>query len=195
MHSDVSIYVAYSGEFFVRRISGGHHHCRSASAEVNTAEESGSEHEPSTDPAHYELIIDNDSGTYRPNGRLLPLLQEFLTPNLPGLKISTLDSQRDATRMAKLKGKRREIKNKSGHRIMYLQKSSSSLSLSSLSSSDEEDLDDRENGINSNGNRVKPKGIMNSLKNPKGTYKRWLEHGHEDVTGGKLELRPSTAHN
>ncbi|EFE43799.1 hypothetical protein TRV_01373 [Trichophyton verrucosum HKI 0517] len=198
MHSDVSIYIAYSGEFFVRKISGDkssshdhHRHRRSTSAETEASE---SEHEPSTDPAHYELIIDNDSGTYRPNGRLLHLLQEFLTHNLPGLKISTLDSQADATRMAKLKGKRREIKNKSSHRMTYLQKSSSSLSLSSLSSSDEEDLNERENGINLNNNATKTKGFMNGLKNPKGRYKRWLEADYEHTTGRKEE-RPSTAHN
>ncbi|EFR01859.1 C2 domain-containing protein [Nannizzia gypsea CBS 118893] len=205
MHSDVSIYIAYSGEFFVRQISDDksahhhhhrrHQHRRSASAEVNSGEESDAEHEPSTDPAHYELIIDNDSGTYRPNGRLLPLLKEFLTPNLPGLKISTLDSQGDATRMAELKGKQREMKNKSENRIMYLQKSSSSLSLSSLSSSDEEDLDERESHMNTKDSPTKPKGFMSRLKNPKGTYKRWLETDHEFSAGKKPEGRPATSHN
>ncbi|KAM5434216.1 hypothetical protein MferCBS31731_006839 [Microsporum ferrugineum] len=201
MHSNVSIYIAYSGEFFVRQVSDDqsptahHHHHHHHHAEQD-GEESDSKRQPPTDPAHYELIIDNDSGTYRPNGKLLPLLKEFLTPNLPGLKISTLDSQRDATHMAKLKGKQREMKNKSGHKMMYMQKSSSSLSLSSISSSDEEELNERENGVETNGRPSKGKGFMDGLKNPKWRYKRWLETDHyEDAAGKNINERPSTAHN
>ncbi|KAF3481794.1 C2 domain-containing protein [Arthroderma uncinatum] len=197
MHSDVSIYIAYSGEFFVRQISSYHE----SSFQHDSAEGTeDSDTQPPTEPSDYELIIDNDSGTYRPNGKLLPLLQEFLVQNLPGLKISTLDSQRDATRMAKLKDKQREMKSQSGHRMMYLQKSTSSLSLSSLSSSDEDELNEREAGMGSGGkasnSKNKGKKLMGGLRNPKGRYKRWLESDYETVSGqaGGTGGRPATAH-
>ena len=39
------------------------------------------------DPENYVLIIDNDSGTYRPDSKTLPMLQQYLERNLPGLKV------------------------------------------------------------------------------------------------------------
>jgi hypothetical protein len=116
MHSDVSIYIAYSGEFFVRRLK--QHRLTSSdpstSSSPPTPETPGpAEHQdrpssPSKDPSNYELFIDNDSGTYHPND--LPALQEFMSANLPGLKINTLDCQADAFCMAILKNEQREKK-------------------------------------------------------------------------------------
>lgn len=97
--------------------------------------------EPSTDPADYELFIDNDSGTYRPNAEYLPLLKEFISANFPGLHVTTLDCQKDAERMHRLKEEQRERKKKEGRHITYVQQSNSSSS--SLSSSDIEELDER----------------------------------------------------
>ncbi|KAK2871885.1 hypothetical protein FQN49_002739 [Arthroderma sp. PD_2] len=196
MHSDVSIYIAYSGEFFVRQIAPD----PESSSQHDDAEDSdGSDRQPPTDPSYYELIIDNDSGTYRPNAKLLPMLQEFLVQNFPGLKISTLDSQRDATRMAKLKDNQREMKSQSGHSMMYLQKSTSSLSLSSISSSDEDELNEREDGMRTNGKtesaKNKGKGLINGLRNPKGRYKRWLETDYEASSGQASGARPATSYN
>ncbi|OQV10168.1 C2 domain-containing protein [Cladophialophora immunda] len=90
------------------------------------------------EPWHYELIIDNDSGTYRPNAAKLPILHSYLSENFPGLKVRTLDCQADAELQQKLKSEQREKKKQSrgGKQVMYLQ----NMSLSSLSSSDEEDL-------------------------------------------------------
>ncbi|KAH0836072.1 hypothetical protein AYO21_02713 [Fonsecaea monophora] len=172
MHSDVSIYIAFSGEFFIRRIkhakahrnddnvhpsdethppatppeeerdnigtsssSGGGSSSQAHDAQPLTNGTAASE---SREPWHYELVIDNDSGTYRPNAAKLPLLRSYLTENFPGLKVRTLDCQADAELQQKLKSEQREKKKQSrgGKQVMYLQ----NMSLSSLSSSDEEDL-------------------------------------------------------
>lgn len=63
MHSDVSVEIAFSGEFFVRPLD---------------EHDSQDDQHPPSDPSQYELVIDNDSGTYRPNKHLLPTLQSFL---------------------------------------------------------------------------------------------------------------------
>jgi hypothetical protein len=176
MHSDVSIYIAFSGEFFVRRVKHNKMHKDDAtvdpqkethppstppeeeqknneasSSKASTSQADGAPSSPrpqtngtdtkaekDTDPTHYELIIDNDSGTYRPNAEKLPLLQEYLRANLPGLKVKTLDCQADAELQQALKKEQREKKQASagGKPVMYMQ----NLSMSSLSSSDEEDL-------------------------------------------------------
>lgn len=204
MHSDVSIYIAFSGEFFIRRLKRPHllkndsgpdpfehayppapdpgaeveedekdkdkdkedNSCRirpsskksdnsktnrpaiskeqgSSSGSTNTREHQPQPpSEPSKDPSHYELIIDNDSGTYRPNAEKLSVLREYLISALPGLKVVTLDCQADEEKMKKLKGEQRERKKQAGKQITYLQNSS----MSSLSSSDEEELTARANG-------------------------------------------------
>jgi hypothetical protein len=199
MHSDVSIYIAFSGEFFIRRLKRPHllkhdsgpdpfQHAYPPSADpgaeaeegekdkegnssqgrpnskksdnsrtnddnINQKEEgsnSGSSQEqrpqppsqPSKDPSHYELIIDNDSGTYRPNAEKLSVLRKYLISALPGLKVVTLDCQADEEKMKKLKGEQRERKKKAGKQITYLQNSS----MSSISSSDEEELTARAQG-------------------------------------------------
>ena len=201
MHSDVSIYIAFSGEFFIRRLKRPHllkhdsgpdpfehayppaadpgaeveeeekqendsNSCRirPGSKKSDTSKTNGqttskeepssarSTHsreaqphppsEPSNDPSHYELIIDNDSGTYRPNAKKLSVLRKYLISALPGLKVVTLDCQADEEKMKKLKGEQRERKKKAGKQITYLQNSS----MSSISSSDEEELSARANG-------------------------------------------------
>lgn len=159
MHSDVSIYIAFSGEFFIRRLK---HRKRPAPEEAEIgdgkgdqeAHEKGEEpdnethppsdfpggpplEDPPRDPSYYELVIDNDSGTYRPNADLLPLLKKFLQYNFPGMHILTLDCQKDAERMDRMKNEQREKKKKEGDNIVYRQTSRSS----SISSSDASDLE------------------------------------------------------
>lgn len=191
MHSDVSIYIAYSGEFFVRRRKQSSNASPTVDPTSGIVEETSSE--PSEDPLDYELVIDNDSGTYRPNASYLPVLKQFMEANLPGLKIKTLDSQKDAEYMARLKGEQRERKTTEGHRITYLQRTSS-LS-SSISSSDEEELHER------SGRAKHRKGVSRKVhemkKNPKDRFKDWVEghdheHDHHEMGGGN-KGRPATA--
>lgn len=158
MHSDAGIYIAYSGEFFIRRVrrpdrnSPAAHvastHPPDPPALDNQSHPPGEvaggppDAEAPKDPARYELVIDNDSGTYRPNAKLLPQLREFLGKNFLGLKIVTLDCQKDAELMGKMKEEQRERKKKErGERVVYTQASSSR---GSVSSSDEERLEQLE---------------------------------------------------
>ncbi|KAF2435122.1 hypothetical protein EJ08DRAFT_656756 [Tothia fuscella] len=145
MHSDVSAYIAYSGEFFIRRLKhknrpppeeGGHNKSHPA----NEISNGPPNDDAPNDPGYYEIVIDNDSGTYRPNGALLPKLKEFLQQNLPGLKVVTLDCQKDAELEAKMKKEQREAKEKEGDHIIYRQMSRGS----SISSSDLDELDEAE---------------------------------------------------
>ena len=145
MHSDVAIYIAFSGEFFIRRLA--HKHGKAGTEENPTHPPADIEggppnDDPPRDPAHYELFIDNDSGTYRPNAKLLPQLKAFMEQNLPGLRVETLDCQADEERMGKLKQEQRDRKKNEGDPVVYTQGSDSS----SVSSSDEEDLDQRAAG-------------------------------------------------
>jgi hypothetical protein len=92
MHSDVNIYIACSGEFFVRRLK----HPKKSTDAPDQATHPNADFPgglpnapPPENPENYELVIDNDSGTYRPKGELLPLLKDFLNQSFPGLHVVT----------------------------------------------------------------------------------------------------------
>ena len=143
MHSDVNIYIAYSGEFFIRRLKSPHKPPLEQETHPPGEIDGGQppEAEPPHDPGYYALIIDNDSGTYRPNASLLPDLKRFMERNLPGIKIVTLDCMGDKERMDRMKGEQRRKKKMEGGkgaRKVYRQDDGSS-----LSSSDEEELERR----------------------------------------------------
>ncbi|KAL8808356.1 MAG: hypothetical protein Q9182_000176 [Xanthomendoza sp. 2 TL-2023] len=141
MHSDVNIYIAFSGEFFIRRLKAPHKEPFDSAQETHPAQDVGGgppHADPPSDPAYYALYIDNDSGTYRPSAKLLPLLKEFMHKNFPGLKVVTLDCQADEERMGKLKKEQRDRKKAEGKGMVYMQDDRSS-----LSSSDEEELEER----------------------------------------------------
>lgn len=173
MHSDVNIYIAFSGEFFVRRLKSPHKEPFDSGQETHPAVEisGGPPHDdPPSDPAYYALYIDNDSGTYRPNAKLLPLLKEFMRKNLPGLKIVTLDCGADAERMGKLKKEQRERKKAEGKGTVVMQDDGSS-----LSSSDEEELEERmkeydeegDKGVSSGEKEKKKKTMKREIKESK----------------------------
>ncbi|GAP91677.1 putative c2 domain-containing protein [Rosellinia necatrix] len=145
MHSDAHIYIACSGEFFIKKTkkpdnthgidSGQPVHSSSQAAECRSHKEAS--------PANsddYHLIIDNDSGTYRPDKSVLPDLRAYLERNFPGLHITAPAC--DDPEHQKLKEKHRSLRKKEGHNVrMVLNRSPSA---SSFSSSDISDLDNME---------------------------------------------------
>ncbi|RMZ82937.1 hypothetical protein DV737_g1809, partial [Chaetothyriales sp. CBS 132003] len=149
--------------------------------------------DPPKHPLHYELIIDNDSGTYRPNAKLLPVLRDYMASNFPGLKVITLDCQADEEKMQKLKSEQREFKKKSGASMTFLQ----NRSLSSISSSDVEDLNDRARDGQVHENVVKH-GVHKYLGYGQdefhGAWSDDAQNGHsgEAKANGNEEKQPST---
>ncbi|KAH0547979.1 hypothetical protein GP486_008278, partial [Trichoglossum hirsutum] len=140
MHSGVAIYIAWSGEFFVRRVKSPKEDPRAPGQRTHPPDEiegGPPEEDPPEDPEDYELVIDNDSGTYRPNKDLLPLLKSFLEKNFVGLKVLTLACDDDE--LIKMKNEQREIKKAEGNGRTYVAYDGSS----SISSSDEEELEAR----------------------------------------------------
>ncbi|KAF9884114.1 hypothetical protein FE257_002286 [Aspergillus nanangensis] len=183
MHSNVSIYIAYSGEFFIRRRMRRHQ--TSHSMTEIPVEEPVEETEVSNDPTDYELFIDNDSGTYRPNAHYLPLLKQFLSANLPGLHITTLDCVADAERMGTLKQEQRDFKRDQGFQMTFLQHTSSSSSFS-ISSSDEERLDER------SGLPPKKRGDIaqrvHNMRDVKGHMMKWAQAEEQKSPDGVGKL-------
>ena len=145
MHSDVNIYIAFSGEFFIRRLQRPHRDSEGKNNSVNPDDQpthppqeidgGPPSNDPPKDPAYYTLVIDNDSGTYRPNATLLAQLKEFMQRQLPGLHVVTLDCNGDKEKMEKWKTEQRKRKRAEGKHIVVRQSSSGS-----FSSSDEESL-------------------------------------------------------
>lgn len=141
MHSDVQTYIACSGEFMIRRLQHA-----DASEEAEPEEETHpSDHigggppkeAPPENPSFYQLIIDNDSGTYRPDKRILPDLKAFLEYNFPGMGIVAMDCGDE--KLVKMKEKQVQIKKKEGRVLNVVM----NLSQSSFSSA-ESDLDERD---------------------------------------------------
>ncbi|KAH6675461.1 hypothetical protein B0J14DRAFT_363980 [Halenospora varia] len=163
MHSDVNIYIACSGEFFVRRLKHPKQSAESPTQEThpNTDLPGGPpDSPPPQNPSNYELVIDNDSGTYRPKGDLLPLLNEFLSRQFPGLHIVTKECTDE--KLTKMKEGQRERKKKEGKNIQLVQNSDDE-----ISSSDEERLDDH----TKRGGKAR---IVGALENPKDAVRDFI---------------------
>ncbi|KAH9221587.1 hypothetical protein DL95DRAFT_327631 [Leptodontidium sp. 2 PMI_412] len=167
MHSDVNIYIACSGEFFVRRLR--HPEKSATSPEQETHPNSDlpggpPNSAPPKNPHSYELVIDNDSGTYRPKGLVLPQLKEFLKKNFPGLHIITMECTDDA--LSKMKDEQRERKKKEGRNIHMVQNSDDE-----ISSSDEEALDRHEK-------KSRRQRALDAVEDPKKAARDLMPGGH-----------------
>ena len=157
MHSDIAIEVAYSGEFFIRPLR--HHHTSHSHASASDADQekrrdrehnirpqddSPEERSQPLDPAEYELVIDNDSGTYRPRADLLPVLHSYLSrsDNLGALgRITCLNAFDDELKKWK-EERTREKEKKEGHTRIERQLSVSSTSSSASRASSVSGLSD-----------------------------------------------------
>lgn len=181
MHSDVSIYVAFSGEFFIRRLKNPKKPAESQPTHPPDDHLAGGppEEDSPKDPAFYQLVIDNDSGTYRPNADLFPQLKRFMQKNLPGLNIRTLDCNGDKDELTKLKEQQRDRKKSEGEEgLTYIQGNRDGDS-SSISSSDEEALDE---AAGSGKKRSKLGKRIHEFKDPKGRILHWAEVDHSAKT-------------
>jgi len=197
MHSDVSSYIAFSGEFFIRRLKHrpedqAEGHDPSTEAFPPASEPSPSDEdvpkaaEPSKDTRMYELVIDNDSGTYRPNGKYLHTLKKYIAENLPELRVVTLDGRKDEEKMKRLKDEQREKKKKTGKQITYLQNGSQS----SISSSDEEELEERAEGRDHEHKYVKGIHKLTGLQHQSNVQERTTEDGLVDPAQAEKRAGP-----
>ncbi|KAI1261797.1 hypothetical protein F5Y18DRAFT_192557 [Xylariaceae sp. FL1019] len=166
MHSDAQMYIACSGEFLIRRLKKPKA-SKDAAPDVPTHPDQdikgGPPHDsPPAKPEYYQLVIDNDSGTYRPDKSVLPDLQEFLERNFPGLGVVALACDDDEDQ--KLKKRQRDVKKKEGHQVkMVMNRSPSS---SSLSSDDLSDLDDVEQSVDG-GRKSKKERAWDLMEEPR----------------------------
>jgi hypothetical protein len=165
MHSDVNIYIACSGEFFVRRLK----HPKKSTDAPDQATHPNADFPggppnapPPEDPENYELVIDNDSGTYRPKGELLPLLKDFLNQSFPGLHIVTKECT--DKELEKMKDEQRERKKKEGKNVHMVQNSDGE-----ISSSDEENL--------ARGTKTRKQMAFDALEDPRKVVKELLPGG------------------
>ncbi|KAF9870613.1 C2 domain-containing protein [Colletotrichum karsti] len=194
MHSDVETYIACSGEFFVRRLEKP-----DASEDLEPKEKTHPSDElpdgppnghPPHNPAHYQLTIDNDSGTYRPDKSILPKLKEFLEANFPGMGIVVMHCEDE--KLQKLKQEQVQIKKKEGRMVnMVLARSPSSSSLSSTESALQAMEDAGEEGAPHKSTTQK---ALDALEDPK-SIKKMLkpDHGHGHGHGGESSVTPPVA--
>ncbi|KHN98966.1 C2 domain containing protein [Metarhizium album ARSEF 1941] len=183
MHSNVQTYIACSGEFFIRRLERP-----VASDDPEPAEKTHpSNHipggppdeSPPPNPAYYQLFIDNDSGTYRPDKSILPKLKEFFERNFPNLGVVTMHWEEEE--LQKLKEAQRSAKKQEGRMVnVVLNRSRSSIS------SAESELDDRDETWES-GKKSKREALLAAVENPR-TIKDAL-NGSKPANEGKERER------
>jgi len=166
MHSDVATYIACSGEFFIRRMKKPTAEDDPEPSQPTHPGDSvpgGPPHDtPPLDPSYYQLVIDNDSGTYRPDKSILPYLKSFLEHNFPGLGVITMHCA--DKELEKLKKNQIDIKKKEGKTVnMVLNRSPSA---SSFSSDDESRLEDLDRNQHETPKKTKKEMAWDVLEDP-----------------------------
>lgn len=161
MHSDVERYIACSGEFFIRRLpdKAAHKHSstREVSSEMPQEGHSTTKRSP-PNPSLYQLVIDNDSGTYRPSKTVLPDLKSFLEKNFLGLSIVAMHWEEEE--LKSLKEAQRSAKKQEGKMVnLVMNRSQSSIS------SAESELDDRD-ATWEQGHRSKKEAAYEAVEDP-----------------------------
>jgi len=189
MHSDVNVYIAWAGEFFIRRLAKANISATAPDQETHPAEDipGGPPNEPAPeDPKDYELVIDNDSGTYRPKGNLLGDLQKFIHDNFPEIHVVVKEcTDKD---LSKWKDEQHEMKKTQGKNVNLVQNSDGD-----ISSSDEEALDRHAGGKHTS----KKEKAYQALEDPIGAVKdvipgesgrkeRGKKETIEDIAGKEL---------
>jgi hypothetical protein len=162
MHSDVNIYVAHAGEFFVRRLAHPEEGAEAPGQVTHPAADvpgGPPNAPPPADPRAYELVIDNDSGTYRPRGELLPQLRAFLQANLPGLQVVVKECTDKG--LERMKEQQRERKKSEGPNVLMVAHSDPE---GGISSSDEERLERRGRGTG----KTRREKMFEAIEDPRG---------------------------
>ncbi|KAK4124345.1 hypothetical protein N657DRAFT_655620 [Parathielavia appendiculata] len=207
MHSNVATYVACAGEFFIRRLA---HPADDDSHQPQDNSNDQLEHfqpthppssppggPPSSSPPHdprlYQLVIDNDSGTYRPDESVLPDLQSFLSRNFPGLHVVAMHCADE--RLAEMKKAQLEAKKKEGDGMVVMGRTSisSSGSSSSLFSSEDESrlgrleiaaAEEEDNDDGAGGGRSGRERVFDVVSEP-GRWREVLGSAGPGIRGGK----------
>ena len=166
-HSDADVYVAFAGEFLIRR-TGPRRTAPGKTHPPDPLPGGPPDEAPPRHAKHYELVIDNDSGTYRPKKDLLPILKGYLERNLPGLEISVYDAGSDE--LKEIRKQQVDAKKREGEGVTFMRRGSNYSS--SISSSEASDLDaaanDRQrNPRGSRAHRSKLERGIGILKEPK----------------------------
>ncbi|KAG5932192.1 hypothetical protein E4U53_001439 [Claviceps sorghi] len=131
MHSNVDPYIACSGEFFIRRLERPDASDDPKAKEKNDPDDeiSGapSQDDAAPHPSFYQLMIDNDSGTYRPDKSILPRLKAFLEKNFPGLGVVAMHWEDE--RLQEMKQAQHDTRKNEGRMInLVMNKRKSSIS-------------------------------------------------------------------
>ncbi|KAG5928398.1 hypothetical protein E4U42_000694 [Claviceps africana] len=185
MHSNVDSYIAFSGEFFIRRLERPDASDDATAKEKNHSDDEISGGSPQDEappkPSSYQLHIDNDSGTYRPDKSMLPKLKGFLEKNFPGLGVVAMHWEDE--RLQEMKQAQHDTRKKEG-RMMNLVMNRSMSSISSAESK----LDARD-ATWETGGRSKREAALAAVEDPtelKQAIKEALPGGSGEV------LKPAT---
>ena len=140
------------------------------------------------DPSEFELIIDNDSGTYRPNKEVMPSVVPWLEKNFPGLKVTFKDCGDD--KLQADKKRQREVK-KGGRNVQVLQRSGSGSSgwssdqerLDRMGTRDEEDGGDGRAGKGNWKDKSKRERVVDAVEDPEAVIKGLMDKRREKKEG------------